>query len=123
MDDVVGVTGEQLFEGDAGLVSLAGAPDDLVGLDVITGPHAAITEDAGLVIHGDDRGRIIGRPAVPRGQRERGFFRDAVAPGQGFKVAVAGAALAVAGGGVIGHEQTSPRPLILETVTADSLDG
>ena len=41
-------------EADARRVALAGAADDLVALDVVAGADAAVAEDAGLVIDGDD---------------------------------------------------------------------
>ena len=43
------------IEGDPCRGPLAGSPDHLVGLDVVAGSDAAVAEDAGLVVDGDDR--------------------------------------------------------------------
>src|SRR5205823_4138580 len=56
-------------EGDAGAVALAHAPDDLVVADLVAAADAAVTEDAGVVVHGDDdRGLVVA--AVAGGTRE-----------------------------------------------------
>ena len=46
-------------EADARRVTLAGAADDLVHLDVVARADAAVAEDAGLVIDGDDGARSV----------------------------------------------------------------
>ena len=51
-------------EADARGVALAGAADDLVALDVVARADAAVAEDAGLVIDGDDRRGDVSLGAV-----------------------------------------------------------
>src|SRR6185312_4594237 len=41
------------IERDAGGVALAAAADDIVGLDVVAGAHAAVAQDAGVVVDRD----------------------------------------------------------------------
>src|SRR3954463_14082581 len=65
-------------EGDARRVALAGAPDDVVALDVVARAHAAVAEDAGVVVDGNDRVGAVLAPAPATGQRAL-LLRDAVA--------------------------------------------
>ena len=53
-------------EGDPRLVPLAHPADDLVVADVVAAPDAAVAEDAGVVVDGDDQRRVVLRP---RGSR------------------------------------------------------
>jgi hypothetical protein len=55
-------------ERDARGVALAGAADDVVALDVVAGPDAAVAEDAGVVVDGDDRVGAVGAPPGPARQ-------------------------------------------------------
>ena len=57
-------------------IALARTPDDVVFLDLVAGPHAAVAEDALVVIHGDPGGAVVTatveRPPaeeLPTGQR------------------------------------------------------
>src|SRR6185312_7289418 len=51
-------------EGDPGGIALAGAADHVVALDVVARPHAAVAQDAGVVVDVDDG---IGRVGAPTG--------------------------------------------------------
>ena len=39
------------IKGDAGRISLAGTPNDIVTLHLVTGTNTAIAQDAGIVVH------------------------------------------------------------------------
>ena len=68
-------------EGDAGRVALAAAADDVVALQVVAGAHAAVAEDAGVVVDGDHRvGHVGAATAAPRPVRRR--RRRTAAPGR-----------------------------------------
>ena len=58
-----------VVEGNARRVALAGAPDDVVALHVVAGADAAVAQDAGIVVHGDDRRRQV-VAVVERARRE-----------------------------------------------------
>src|SRR6266550_2580351 len=80
-------------ERDPGGVALAAAADDVVALDVVTGPHAAVAQDARVVVHGDDR---IGEVRAAAGaERQAVLAAHPVAVGQREQ-------LVVAGGGLLG---------------------
>ena len=55
-------------ERDTGVVALAAAPDHVVALDVVAGPHAAVAQDAGVVVDGDHRAGQVGAATRRRGQ-------------------------------------------------------
>ncbi len=77
-------------EGDPGGVALAAAADHVVALQVVAGAHAAVAEDAGVVVDRDHRVGRVGAPAGPGRQLAGG---DAVAVGQGQQQVVAGRGL------------------------------
>ena len=54
-------------ERDPRRVALAGAADDVVALDVVARPHAAVAQDARVVVDGDDRVREVVAAAVAAG--------------------------------------------------------
>src|SRR5262249_59507679 len=49
-------------ERDPGGVALAAAADDVVALDVVARAHAPVAQDAGVVVHRDDRAGEVGAP-------------------------------------------------------------
>src|SRR6202034_2538215 len=55
-------------ERDMGAVALAAAPDHVVALDVVAGPHTAVAEDAGVVVDRDNGAGQVGASAGPDGQ-------------------------------------------------------
>src|SRR5262249_33658739 len=67
-------------EGDAGAVPLTGPADDFVRLKIVAGANAAVTQNTGGVIDGDDgRGNVL-RSSVDGGWRmEDGGWRIALA--------------------------------------------
>ena len=80
-------------ERDPGGVALAAAADDVVALDVVAGAHAAVAQNARVVVHRDDRvGEVR---AAAGGQREAVLAAHPVAVGQREQ-------LVVAGGGLLG---------------------
>ena len=58
-------------EGDPGGVPLAAAADDVVALDVVAGPDAAVAEDARVVVDRDDRVGQVDAAAGATGQADR----------------------------------------------------
>ena len=67
--DAGGVTHRVVqVERDPGGVALAAAPDDVVALDVVAGAHAPVAQDAGVMVHRDDRAGGVGSP--PGGARQ-----------------------------------------------------
>ena len=69
------------IERDPGGVSLSGAADHVVALDVVAGPHAPVTQDAGVVIDGDDRvGGVL--PTARAARQVGGLARHLEAIGQ-----------------------------------------
>src|SRR5258707_14214737 len=64
---------------DPGSVALAAAADDVVALNIVAGTHAAIAQDAGVVVHGDDR---VGKVRAPASSNWQAVFAgDTVAVG------------------------------------------
>ena len=55
-------------ERDPGGVALAAAADDVVALDVVAGAHAPVAQDAGVVVHRDDRAGGVGAAAGGAGK-------------------------------------------------------
>ena len=55
-------------ERDPGGVALAAAADDVVALDVVAGPHAAVAQDAGVVVDRDHGVGVIDAAALALGQ-------------------------------------------------------
>ena len=103
-------------EGDPGGVALAAAADHVVALQVVAGPHAAVAEDAGVVVDRDDRVGHVGAPAGPARQLAGG---DAVPVGEGQQQVVAGRRLlrVVLGRGLVGEQQLGQRgPAALDVV-------
>ena len=90
-------------EGDPRCVALAHAADDVVFLDDVAAAHAAVAEDAGVVIDGDDERRVVAWAA----RSARRSSRDSVDPKslrQRLELAVAGVLLFLdARGRVVGH--------------------
>src|SRR5262249_45101289 len=106
-------------EGDLRGRGAAGPADDVVGLDLVAGPDAAVAEDARLVVHGDHRRAVIPGPPCPGNLPG---CRQPVAPRQGLQLAVAGGALAGAGGGVLGQQQLGQDAAALLDARAGGLD-
>jgi len=77
-------------ERDPGGVALAAAPDDVVALDVVAGAYAPVAQDAGVVVHRDDRAGEVG---APPGGAGKGVLGDAEPVGQGEQFVVAGLGL------------------------------
>ena len=97
-------------ERDPGRVALAGAADDVVALDVVAGPDAAVAQDAGVVVDVDDGVGRVGAPA--RAARQLGGLPgDAEAVGEIEQQVVAGlGVLGVLGARrLIGHQQLGQR--------------
>ena len=55
-------------ERDVRVEPLAAAPDHVVALDVVAGADAAVAQDAGVVVDGDDRARQVDAAAGAAGQ-------------------------------------------------------
>ncbi len=55
-------------ERDPRLIALAAAADHVVALDVVAGPHAAVAQDARIVVDADHRVRVILAAPPPVGQ-------------------------------------------------------
>ena len=91
-------------ERDAGRVALARAADDVVALDVVAGPDAAVAEDAGVVVDGDDRVGDVGAAAAAARQRPPTARRT---PGELEQQVVAGRRLlrVVLGRRLVGDQQ------------------
>src|SRR5262249_20039092 len=90
-------------EGDAGLVTLAPAAEDFVATNFITAANAAIAEDAGVVVHGDDhRGIIVF--TMRRGLSKPGRVYAKLV-GILLQLAVTLLLLLCAGSRMVGHQQ------------------
>ncbi len=95
-------------EGDAGAVTLARPADHIVVLDLVAGADAAVAEDAGGVIDGDDRRRQVLATPVPDRQLES-VTVDPVVTRQFEQQVVACRFLAQGARRVVGEQQLGER--------------
>src|SRR5262249_19947562 len=101
-------------EGDHRRVALAGAADDVVVRDVGAGTHAAVAHDAGRVVDGDVRVRIVvDRPGCDRRPLGRpglvAVGPGSELPGLRLQLAVLGLLLPGTGRRVVRHQQLDER--------------
>ncbi len=96
-----------VVEGDAGPETFAAAAEHVVVADLVAAANAAVAQDAGFVIDGDDERRIV--LAARRQAAREARLGDAFQARQGFKFAVARLALAGAGAGMVRHQQFDQR--------------
>ena len=110
-------------EGDPRRVTLARAPDHVVALDVVAGPHAAVAQDAGVVVDVDDGVGIVGAP--PGSARQLGRLpgeAEAVAQAEEQVVGRRGLLRVLGAQGLVGEQQLGegrPAPLQLRGGSLD----
>ena len=99
------------IEADVRRVAAAAAADDHVLLDVIAAAHAAVAEDARLVVDGDAQRRVV--TAARRQAARIPRLVHARRPGHRLQLAVAGVLLPRARRRMVGHQhldERAPRP-------------